>query len=73
MELQIAVYNITIYLIIACIWNILFTQQFKIINNKNDEPLSPILVILFCLYWIIMVPILIYSTMKHRKENDDDL
>lgn len=73
MELQIGIKIITVYLCIAIIWNIIFTKQFKIINKKDDEPISPILVTLFSLYWIIIVPILIYSTIKHRKENEDDL
>lgn len=73
MELEIVLKIIAIYLCIGVIWNIILTQQFKIINRKNDEPLHPILVTLFCLYWIITIPILIHSTMKYRKENDDDL
>lgn len=73
MELQIIVKLITIYLIIGCIWNMIFTCQLKIIKNKDGEPIHPILVTLFSLYWIIIVPILIYSTMKNRKEDNDDL
>lgn len=61
------------YLIATFIWYIIFTEKFEIRDKKTEKPVSQTTLFLFCLFWIITIPISIYSTMKHRKENDDDL
>lgn len=71
---EVIIISLSIYLIIAFVWYLIFTYQFKFRMTVNvagetlQKDFEGIELAIICLLWIIFMPIAIKNILKNKEE-----